>query len=55
VSEYDPPSYGGGLPLTPTGFAEGDLLARNIRNRHTADFSGLASIVYTIPSLEMIG
>lgn len=48
---------GGGLPLTPTGFTEGDLVARNILdgNRHTADFSGLASIVYTIPSLGMTG
>jgi glutathione reductase (NADPH) len=48
---------GGGLPLTPTAAAEGELAARNLLegNRHTLDFSGLASIVYTIPSLGMAG
>lgn len=48
---------GGGLPLTPTAGAEGDLVARNLLdgNRFTLDFSGLASIVYTIPSLGMTG
>jgi glutathione reductase (NADPH) len=48
---------GGGLPLTPTASAEGELAARNLLdgNRHTIDFSGLASIVYTIPSLGMTG
>jgi glutathione reductase (NADPH) len=48
---------GGGLPLTPTAGAEGELAARNILegNRHTLDFSGLASIVYTIPALATTG
>jgi glutathione reductase (NADPH) len=48
---------GGGLPLTPTASAEGEVAARNLieGNRHTLDFSGLASIVYTIPSLGMTG
>jgi glutathione reductase (NADPH) len=48
---------GGGLPLTPIAAAEGELVARNILegNRHTMDFSGLASIVYTIPSLGTTG
>lgn len=48
---------GGGLPLTPTAGAEGELVARNLLegNRYTMDFSGLASIVYTIPSLGMTG
>ncbi len=48
---------GGGLPLTPTAAAEGDLVARNLveGNRFSLDFSGLASIVYTIPSLGMTG
>lgn len=48
---------GGGLPLTPTASAEGDLVARNLLdgNRFSLDFSGLASIVYTIPSLGMTG
>ncbi len=47
----------GGLPLTPTAAAEGEIAARNLLdgNRHTLDFSGLASIVYTIPSLGMTG
>ena len=50
-------SDGGGLPLTPTASAEGDLVARNLvdGNRFTLDFSGLASIVYTIPSLGATG
>jgi glutathione reductase (NADPH) len=48
---------GGGLPLTPTAAAEGEVAARNLLegNRHTLDFSGLASIVYTIPSLGSTG
>ena len=48
---------GGGLPLTPTASAEGDLVARNLLdgNRFTLDFCGLASIVYTIPSLGTTG
>ncbi|HMF27554.1 MAG TPA: NAD(P)/FAD-dependent oxidoreductase [Candidatus Cybelea sp.] len=48
---------GGGLPLTPTASAEGDLVARNLieGNRFSLDFSGLASIVYTIPPLGMTG
>lgn len=48
---------GGGLPLTPTAGAEGELAARNLLegNRHTLDFSGLASIVYSIPPLAMCG
>jgi glutathione reductase (NADPH) len=48
---------GGGLPLTPTAVAEGEIAARNLLggNSHRVDFSGLASIVYTIPSLGMTG
>ena len=48
---------GGGLPLTPAAAAEGELAARNILegNRYATDFSGLASIVYTIPSLGATG
>jgi glutathione reductase (NADPH) len=48
---------GGGLALTPTASAQGEIAARNLleRNRHRIDFSGLASIVYTIPSLGMTG
>ncbi|HEY2554065.1 MAG TPA: NAD(P)/FAD-dependent oxidoreductase, partial [Candidatus Cybelea sp.] len=48
---------GGGLPLTPTAALEGDVAARNLLegNRHTADFTALTSIVYTIPSLGSTG
>jgi glutathione reductase (NADPH) len=48
---------GGGLPLTPTAAAEGETAARNLLdgNRHTVDFSGLVSIVYTIPALGSTG
>ena len=48
---------GGGLPLTPTAAVEGETAARNLLegNRYTVDFSGLASIVYTIPSLGTVG
>jgi glutathione reductase (NADPH) len=48
---------GGGLPLTPTAAVEGETAARNLLqgNRYTMDFSGLASIVYTIPSLGTAG
>ncbi len=48
---------GGGLPLTPTAYVEGDTAARNLLegNRHTVDFTGIASIVYTIPALGMAG
>jgi glutathione reductase (NADPH) len=48
---------GGGLPLTPTAAAEGEVAARNIieGNHHSVDFAGLASIVYTNPSLGSTG
>lgn len=47
----------GGLPLTPMAATEGDIVARNLLdgNRHVVDVSGLASIVYTVPSLGMTG
>jgi glutathione reductase (NADPH) len=48
---------GGGLPLTPTAAAQGEALGCNLidGNRHTVDYTGLASIVYTIPALGMTG
>ncbi len=48
---------GGGLPLTPTAGVEGEVAAHNLLegNRRSVDFSGLASIVYTIPALGMTG
>ncbi|HEY6450274.1 MAG TPA: hypothetical protein VIX60_06310, partial [Candidatus Cybelea sp.] len=47
----------GGLPLTPTAAAEGEVAARNLLegNRYSLEFCGLASIVYTIPPLGMTG
>jgi glutathione reductase (NADPH) len=48
---------GGGLPLTPTAAAQGEAVGRNLvdGNRYTVDYTGLASIVYTIPALGMTG
>ena len=48
---------GGGLSLTPTAAAQGDVAARNVidGNHHAVDFAGLASIVYTIPPLGSTG
>jgi glutathione reductase (NADPH) len=48
---------GGGLPLTPTAYLEGDIVARNLLegNKYSPDFTGLASIVYTIPALGTVG
>jgi glutathione reductase (NADPH) len=47
----------GGLPLTPVAGCEGELIARNLldSNRHSMDFAGLVSIVYTTPPLGMAG
>jgi glutathione reductase (NADPH) len=47
----------GGLPLTPTASAEGEVAARNLLegNHHSVDFAGLVSIVYTIPPLGSTG
>jgi glutathione reductase (NADPH) len=48
---------GGGLPLTPTAAYEGEVAAVNLLegNRQTLNLTGLASIVYTIPSLGATG
>ena len=48
---------GGGLPLTPVAGYEGEIVADNIvnGNRRTAEFRGLASIVYTNPPLATVG
>lgn len=63
-SESNPSVYavgdcadGGGLPLTPTAAAEGEVAAKNLLegNRYHVDFAGLASIVYTVPALGMTG
>lgn len=48
---------GGGAPLTPVAGAEGEIVAANLLegNHRTADFRGLATIVYTIPPLATAG
>jgi glutathione reductase (NADPH) len=48
---------GGGLPLTPTASAEGQVAAQNLLegNRRTVDFAGLVSTVYTVPPLGSTG
>ncbi|MDQ2681385.1 MAG: NAD(P)/FAD-dependent oxidoreductase [Candidatus Eremiobacteraeota bacterium] len=47
----------GGLPLTPVAGLEGEIAGKNIAggNSAVADFSGLASVVYTMPSLASVG
>ncbi len=47
----------GGLPETPFADYEGAVVARNILegNRHTADYLGKASVVYSIPALGAAG
>ena len=47
----------GGLPLTPVAALEGEIVAENLLqgNRRSVDFTGLASIVYTIPPLATVG
>jgi glutathione reductase (NADPH) len=47
----------GGLPDTPFAQYEGDLAARNVieGNQHTAEYSGMASVVYSIPPMGAVG
>ncbi len=47
----------GGLPLTPVAALEGEVVAENLLhgNRCKADFSGLTSMVFTIPPLASVG
>lgn len=48
---------GGGLPDTPIARYEGNLVAQNLLtgNKQTANFLGVASVVYTIPALGRVG
>lgn len=48
---------GGGLQLTPVAGDEGEIVAANLLdgNKRTAEFTGLASVVYTIPALAAVG
>lgn len=47
----------GGLPETPFAQYEGGLVADNILegNRRTANYPGMASVVYSIPALAAVG
>ncbi len=47
----------GGLPLTPVAGYTGEIVAENILsgNTRTTDFHGLATMVYTIPPLGVVG
>jgi len=47
----------GGLPLTPVAALEGEIVAENLLhgNRRSVDFTGLTSIVFTIPPLAAVG
>ncbi len=47
----------GGLPETPFADYEGGVVARNLLegNQHTADYVGMASVVYSIPALGAVG
>ncbi|GIH73504.1 dihydrolipoyl dehydrogenase family protein [Sphaerimonospora thailandensis] len=47
----------GGLPETPLAQYEGGLVADNILegNQRTADYLGMASVVYSIPALGAVG
>ncbi|GAA2594494.1 NAD(P)/FAD-dependent oxidoreductase [Dactylosporangium fulvum] len=47
----------GGLPETPLAEYEGGLVADNLLdgNQHTADYQGMASVVYSIPALGAVG
>lgn len=47
----------GGLPLTPVAGYTGEIVAQNIvtGNMRTAQFQGLATMVYTIPPLGVVG
>lgn len=48
---------GGGLPDTPVAAYEGELVAQNLLhgNKQATNFLGVASVVYTIPSLSRVG
>ncbi len=47
----------GGFPLTPVAGMQGDIVARNLLegNRHTPNYSGIPSVVFTTPPLVRVG
>jgi glutathione reductase (NADPH) len=47
----------GGFPLTPVAGMQGDIVARNLLegNRYMPDYTGVPSVVFTIPPLARVG
>jgi glutathione reductase (NADPH) len=47
----------GGFPLTPVAGMQGDIVAHNLLegNRHTPNYTGIPSVVFTTPSLARVG
>jgi glutathione reductase (NADPH) len=47
----------GGLPLTPVAGMQGDIVAHNLLegNRHTPNYTGIPSVVFTTPPLARVG
>jgi glutathione reductase (NADPH) len=47
----------GGFPLTPVAGMQGDIVARNLLegNRHTPNYTGIPSVVFTTPPLAGVG
>ncbi len=47
----------GGFPLTPVAGMQGDIVARNLLegNRHTPNYTGIPSVVFTTPPLARVG
>ena len=47
----------GGFPLTPVARMQADIVARNLLegNRHTPDYRGIPSVVFTTPPLARVG
>lgn len=47
----------GGFPLTPVAGMQGSIVARNLLegNRHTPDYTGIPSVVFTTPPLARVG
>jgi glutathione reductase (NADPH) len=46
-----------GFPLTPVAGMQGDIVARNLLegNRHTPNYTGIPSVVFTTPPLARVG
>jgi glutathione reductase (NADPH) len=47
----------GGFPLTPVAGMQGNMVARNLLegNRHTPNYTGIPSVVFTTPPLARVG